>query len=518
MSEEMRAMRWKQIAAWVAAGFFVTGFFSSVVGAWTGPILGVWFVGTQKPLRGFLWLTAFAFVPHLLADWRLFADTPYSRALEYLAWILLASIIDVLPLLFHRLTSPRLPGLVSTLPFPFAAAAVQILSLFCLPTAAYQFLTDDHASKLPLLHVIKGIGGGPILSFILVVIFLASWLAAVVVWMWNHEFRASKIRAGAIPFALFFLAICGYRYLRFVNDRLSSAYLGGAIIVFWFLLGGVPVLSAWAILNRNKRKCWADRPEVVAMLRSPDTGNALHVRQEGRNEALLSDSGERFPICDGIPDFLKPEDLTGDNGKYNHLYQTIGGFYDDIQRIFLALKGFDRDAYFRAYMGLLEVKAGDSVLETSVGTGLNYKYLPEGLKLSGLDLSSAMLVNCQTNLRRWGMDADLYRGNAESLPFSDNSFDVVFHVGGINFFNERAKAIHEMIRVARPGSVLLIADETEKHVKEIYEKQPGGMFKNRKEPVSAPIDLVPAEMQEVHLEELRDGQFYALTFRKPAKA
>ena len=138
-------------------------------------------------------------------------------------------------------------------------------------------------------------------------------------------------------------------------------------------------------------------------------------------------------------------------------------------------------------MGLLEVKPGDSVLETSVGTGLNFKYLPRGVKLSGLDLSPEMLANCQANLRRWQMDADLYLGNAESLPFADSSFDVVFHVGGINFFNDRAKAIREMIRVARPGSLLLIADETEKHVKDVYEKGlgDGALYKNRKQDRSA---------------------------------
>jgi len=129
-----------------------------------------------------------------------------------------------------------------------------------------------------------------------------------------------------------------------------------------------------------------------------------------------------------------------------------------------------------------------------------------------------MLANCQINLRRWQMNADLYLCNAESLPFADSKFDVVFHVGGINFFNDRAKAIREMIRVARPGSLLLIADETEKHVKEVYERGLGGFYKNRKAPVSAPVELVPPEMRDIHLESLKSGMFYALTFRKPALA
>jgi len=116
------------------------------------------------------------------------------------------------------------------------------------------------------------------------------------------------------------------------------------------------------------------------------------------------------------------------------------------------------------------------------------------------------------------MDATLVLANAEDLPFADSSFDVVFHVGAINFFNDRAKAINEMIRVAKPGSLLLIADETETHVKSTYETTLGSFFKNRKEPVVPPVHLIPSEMLDVQLQELRDGQFYALTFRKPATA
>jgi ubiquinone/menaquinone biosynthesis C-methylase UbiE len=241
------------------------------------------------------------------------------------------------------------------------------------------------------------------------------------------------------------------------------------------------------------------------------------VTERGK-EALISSSGERFPVRNGIPTFLKPEDLTGDNGKYNHLYETIGGFYDDTQRVFGAFRGVELDSYFENYMSLLDVKPGDSVLETCVGTGLNFKYLPHGTKLSGLDLSPEMLANGQNNLRRWQMDADLYLGNAESLPFADSSFDVVYTAGGFNFFSDRAKAISEMIRVAKPGGHLMIEDETEEYVKSTYENIPftSSFYANRKQAVTVPIDLVPPEMENIHVEMLKDGKFYALTFRKPA--
>ncbi len=478
MATKTEYSRGRQIVAWAVTILFLLGFFLPSVGRWTGPIGAVWFVLTQRPRRGFLWLIAFAFVPHLVGDWRILLHAGPAGAFEHIGWILLTTVLGVLPLTFHRLTSPRLPGLLSTLPFPLAAAALQVLTLCWLPRAA---ATDSWA-----------------------VLFLVDWVAAGVVWMWNYEFRGSKTGWVAALYGALFILVMALPRTLVIDARLA-----------WLPLGGTVVLAIWALLNRTKKKSWAERPETVALLQSPYTGKPLHVAVERGREVLVSSSGERFPVRGGIPAFLKQEDLSGDNLKYNHLYEMIGGMYDDVQRVFCALKGFNRDAYFLSYMCRLEVKPGDSVLETSVGTGLNFKYLPGGVKLSGLDLSPEMLVNCQSNLRRWHLESDLYLGNAETLPFTDASFDVVFHVGGINFFNDRAKAIREMIRVAKPGSLLLIADETEKHVKGVYEKQPGSFFKNRKAPVSAPVDLVPPEMLEVHLEELREGQFYVLTFRKP---
>src|ERR1017187_9180254 len=148
MPTKVQYNRWPQIVAWAVTILFLLGFFLPSIGRWTGPILGVWFVGTQKPRRGFLWLMAFTFVPHLVADWRILLEAP-----ERVVWIVLATLLSVLPFTFHRLTSPRLPGLLSTLPFPLAAAAVQMLSLFWLPRAA--------AAELPC-----------------VVLFLVDWIAA----------------------------------------------------------------------------------------------------------------------------------------------------------------------------------------------------------------------------------------------------------------------------------------------------------------------------------------------------
>jgi hypothetical protein len=77
-----------------------------------------------------------------------------------------------------------------------------------------------------------------------------------------------------------------------------------------------------------------------------------------------------------------------------------------------------------------------------------------------------------------------------------------------------------MIRVAKPGSLILIVDETEEHVKGAYENIPytREFYKGRTEAVTAPVDLVPAEMEEVRVESIFNGRLYALTFRKPRES
>lgn len=494
-----------QVLSWVLLGVFASGLFYGPVGVWTGPILGVWFVGTQRVRRGFVWLLLLTFVPMLLWNLRRVPLTAPLTGLEMVGWMLAASVMVVLPFVFHRVVSPRL-SFFETLPLPVAGVVVKMAAAAWLPAQVAGFAFTG-AGRNPLLAELGGDFGT------VAVTFATLWFAALVVWMWNREFRAPRFALGLAGFAAV--------YVGFVWDgemRRARGLTATGAVFGWICVGALVAFSGWALMEMmRERRRRGVGAETVAMLRSPWSGSALHLEERRGGEALVSAAGERFPIREGIPVFSRPEDMSGANGKYNHLYQTIAGFYDDTQRVGSALIGMDRDEYVMSYLGRLEVKRGDKVLETSVGTGLNFKYLPRGVRRYGLDLSREMLTSCQENLRRWRMDAELFEGNAESLPFADESFDVVFHTGGINFFSDRAKAVREMIRVAKPGSLILIADETEEHVKGAFENIPytREFFKGREEAVSAPVNLVPAEMEEVRAEAVWNGRFYALTFRKP---
>ena len=60
-------------------------------------------------------------------------------------------------------------------------------------------------------------------------------------------------------------------------------------------------------------------------------------------------------------------------------------------------------------------------------------------------------------------------------------------------------------------------DETEKVVKEIYEKNPvtSRYFQKRETAVASPVGLVPGDMAEITSKEIGDGRLYCLSFRKP---
>jgi len=262
---------------------------------------------------------------------------------------------------------------------------------------------------------------------------------------------------------------------------------------------------------------------ILSVLSDPVTHEEIQLRREtdlrGTEKAFLVNpaSGRKFSIRDGIPCFIEAAEVSGPNKKYQEFYDRIAPGYDLAARLYGFFRRQDLRETRRGYLEELEVKEQDRVLEVSVGTGLNIPFLPKTAEFYGLDISWGMLKKCQRNLANWKRQAHLFLGSAEQLPFRNESFDVVLHFGGINFFTDRAAAIREMIRVAKAGTKIVISDETERHVKSIYEKVPfvGKHFKGRKEEVQPPIDLVPKEMLDLRLKEFREGTLYCLSFRKP---
>ncbi len=101
--------------------------------------------------------------------------------------------------------------------------------------------------------------------------------------------------------------------------------------------------------------------------------------------------------------------------------------------------------------------AGD-VLELAVGTGRNLAHYPPGVRLTGVDLSPAMLALARRRAAELGVDADLREADATALPFAGASFDTVVVTLSLCTIPDDTAALREVVRVLRPGGGLVAVE------------------------------------------------------------
>jgi ubiquinone/menaquinone biosynthesis C-methylase UbiE len=103
-------------------------------------------------------------------------------------------------------------------------------------------------------------------------------------------------------------------------------------------------------------------------------------------------------------------------------------------------------------------QATGETLEVAVGTGLNLPFYPSEVRLTGVDLSPAMLAVAGKRAADLDRAVTLREANAEALPFADASFDTVVCTLALCSIPDDRAAIAQMHRVLRPGGRLLLLD------------------------------------------------------------
>src|SRR5436305_11061279 len=101
-------------------------------------------------------------------------------------------------------------------------------------------------------------------------------------------------------------------------------------------------------------------------------------------------------------------------------------------------------------------------LEIGAGTG----YFSLNLLLAGAvreatctDISPGMIATLSANAQRLGLDVRTARADAESLPFGDESFDLVLGHAVLHHLPNLRRAFDEFHRVLRPGGMIAFAGE-----------------------------------------------------------
>jgi len=95
---------------------------------------------------------------------------------------------------------------------------------------------------------------------------------------------------------------------------------------------------------------------------------------------------------------------------------------------------------------------GEDVLEVGCGVGIDTTaFARAGARVTGCDLTEVGVALTREQLRLEGLPGTAVVANAESLPFADASFDLVWSWGVIHHTPDPVRAVAEIRRVLRPG-------------------------------------------------------------------
>jgi len=108
---------------------------------------------------------------------------------------------------------------------------------------------------------------------------------------------------------------------------------------------------------------------------------------------------------------------------------------------------------------------GERVLDLGSGAGTDSLIAaqmvgPEG-RVTGIDMTPAILAKARAAAAEMGAtNVEFIEGEAERLPFTDESFDVVISNGVIDLIPDKDAVFSELNRVLEPGGRLQVADIT----------------------------------------------------------
>jgi demethylmenaquinone methyltransferase/2-methoxy-6-polyprenyl-1,4-benzoquinol methylase len=144
--------------------------------------------------------------------------------------------------------------------------------------------------------------------------------------------------------------------------------------------------------------------------------------------------------------------------RVNDLFNTIAPRYDLIND--LQSGGLHR-YWKRRLIREANGRPGERALDLCCGTGdVSFALARQGLDVAGLDFSAPMLAVANQRLKDRFPDSRVkfLQGDAQQIPFPDNSFDLVTISYGLRNLADWEKGLREMQRVARPGGRLLVLD------------------------------------------------------------
>lgn len=177
---------------------------------------------------------------------------------------------------------------------------------------------------------------------------------------------------------------------------------------------------------------------------SPQSGKKLTAQQS----ELISETGEKFPVVNGIPRFVPQDNYASAFGlQWKNFAKTQ---LDSFNGTKISQERLERCMGFP-----IEQLKGKNLLEVGSGAGrFTELFVKGGAHVHTVDLSVAVEVN-KENVG----NADNYKiaqASVYELPFAKESFDVVMCLGVIQHTPDSEKTIAALWQMVKPGGLLVI--------------------------------------------------------------
>jgi SAM-dependent methyltransferase len=122
------------------------------------------------------------------------------------------------------------------------------------------------------------------------------------------------------------------------------------------------------------------------------------------------------------------------------------GFFEDLDQYhFEKLHHLLRLVAFDGYRGR-------SVLEVGCGAGVDLaRFAKGGAEVTGVDLAASAIELARANFAQQGLEGRFEIADGERLPFADNTFDLIFAHGVVQYTANPRRLVEECRRVLKPG-------------------------------------------------------------------